>query len=138
MTTGTPTGSAAWLTRYYELCETDIDGAVEYWAADGVLRFANMEPLIGREAIRAAFKRMVAMWAEERHTIVNLWELPGGIVIFEMDVHFRMHDGTEIGVRGAAVQRVENEQFLEQNIYVDLGAVWAAAEKAPAPPVLAG
>lgn len=130
--TGTSSDTAAWIRRYYDACETDIDRAVEYWAPDGVLRFANMEPLHGREAIRAAFKRMVAMWDEEIHTMLDLWELPGGVVIFEMDVAFRMFDGTRLGVRGAAVCHVENEQFLDQSIYVDLSEVWAAAERSAA------
>lgn len=124
----TKTESVAWLHRYYELCETDIDGAMEFWAPEGQLRFANIEPLIGREAIRSSFKEWVSLWDTETHTIVDLWELPGGVLIFELGVAFRMHDGQEFSVRGAAITRVEDGKFLEQRIYVDLGPVWAAAQ----------
>lgn len=129
MAPDTPTRSATWIARYYELCGTkDIDGAMEYWAPHGELRFANEEPLLGRESIRTTFKGFVDVWAKETHTLTNLWELPDGVVIFELDVAFRMHDGTELGVRGAAVNRVEGERFLEQRTYVDMGPVWAAAQ----------
>lgn len=133
MTTGTQTGSAAWIARYYELCGAkDIDGAMEYWTPEGELWFANAEPLFGREAIRTAFKGFVDTWAKETHTLVELWELPGGVVIFELDVAFRMHDGVELGVRGASVSRVAGEQFLYQRTYVDMGPVWAAAQRSGA------
>jgi hypothetical protein len=123
--------SAKWIARYYELCGAkEIDGAMEYWAPEGELRFANEEPLIGREAIRSTFKGFVDMWAKETHTLLNLWELPDGIVIFELAIAFRMHDGTELGVQGAAVNRVDGGRFLQQRTYVDMSPVWAAAQAA--------
>lgn len=132
MPTMTHADTATWLRRYYDACETDIDAAMEFWMPEGELRFANIEPLLGKEAIRASFKEWVSMWAEERHTVVNLWELPEGVLVFELDVDFRMHDGTELGVRGAAITRVQDKRFVDQRIYVDLSPVWAAAQPASA------
>ena len=133
--TGTRAGSAAWIARYYEHCGAkEIDAAMESWAPDGELWFANEEPLIGREAIRSTFKGFVDLWAKETHTLLDLWETPGGVVIFELDLAFRMHDGTELGVRGAAVNRVTGERFLEQRTYVDMSPVWAAVQRSAAAP----
>ena len=131
MATATAAGTTAWIAHYYELCGAkDIDGAMEFWAPEGELRFANAEPVIGREAIRATFKGFVGMWAKETHTLRELWELPGGVVVFELNVEFRMHDGSEVAVVGAAINRVGGERFLEQRTYVDMGPVWAAARGA--------
>ena len=131
MTAALDAEPATWIARYYELCGAkDIDGAMKYWAPEGELRFANEETLIGREAIRSTFKGFVDMWEKETHRLLDLWELPGGVVIFELDIGFRMHDGTELGVQGAAVNRIEGTRFLEQRTYVDMGPVWTAAQQA--------
>lgn len=125
--------AAEWIAHYYELCGTkQIDAAMEYWAPEGVLRFANEEPLVGRENIRATFKGFIDGWEKETHTLLDTWELPDGTVIFELDVHFRLHDGTELSVHGAAVNRVDGERFLEQRTFVDMSPVWAAIQAAAA------
>lgn len=131
MKTATQNATFNWMSRYYELCGAkDIDGAMEYWDSEGELRFANETPLVGREAIRMTFKGFVDMWAKETHTLTQLWELPNGVVIFELDVTFRMHDGREFDVRGMAYNRVSGERFLEQRTYVDMSPIWAAAAEA--------
>jgi ketosteroid isomerase-like protein len=133
-TTTTGNNTAAWISRYYELCGAkDIDAAMEYWAPDGELRFANEAPLTGREAIRETFKGFVDTWAKETHTLLQLWELPNDVVIFELGVEFRLHDGEHVRVQGMAYNRVQGERFLEQRTYVDMSPVWAAAA-ASAPP----
>lgn len=117
--------SATWIKRYYELCGAkDIDGAMEYWAPEGIVRFANEEPLVGREVIRSTFKELVGMWAKETHTVLDLWELPEGLVIFELGVTFLRLDGAEVSVRGATISRVDGERFVEQRTYVDMAPVF--------------
>ncbi|MTD55422.1 nuclear transport factor 2 family protein [Amycolatopsis pithecellobii] len=116
-----------WIGRYYELCGAkDIDRAMEFWAPEGVLRFANFDPLVGRELIHSTLSELVNSWVKETHTLLNLWELTGGLVAFEMDVAFDRHDGQHVSVPGAAVCRVDGERFLEQRIYVDMAPVFAA------------
>jgi ketosteroid isomerase-like protein len=118
----------AWIKRYYALLgEKDIDGAMQYWAPDGELRFANAEPVVGREEIRAKFRELVDSFAKETHTVLDLWELPDDVVIFELGVDFVRLDGGEASVRGATICRVEGERFLEQRTYVDLAPVFAAS-----------
>ncbi|MFD2416466.1 nuclear transport factor 2 family protein [Amycolatopsis pigmentata] len=129
MSVGKGTASAPWIRRYYELCGAkDIDRAMEFWAPEGVLRFANFEPVVGREAIHSVLGGIVDNWVKETHTLLNLWELPGGLVVFEMDVAFDRHDGSHVVVPGAAVCQVEGERFLEQRIYVDMSPVFAPSD----------
>lgn len=133
MTNGSATTSEVWIRRYYELAdELDWDAVMEYWAPDGILRFANFEPCNGRAEIRATFDDLINSWAEERHTLLNIWDLPDGVVVFELGVAFVRHDGVAVDVVGAAVCRVDGERFLEQRIYVDLSPVFAVAAPADA------
>ena len=126
MTMGSGAASEPWIRRYYELCGAkDIDHAVELWAPEGVLRFANHEPVIGREAIHTALSDIVHNWVKETHTLLKFWELPDGLVAFEMDVAFDRHDGQHVVVHGASICRVDGERFLEQRIYVDMSPVFA-------------
>lgn len=118
----------AWIKRYYELADAgDMDGAMEYVAPDGVLRFANHEPLIGRQAIHSAMSELTGNWARQTHTLLDLWELPGNLVAFETEVRFVRHDGTTADVRGAAICRIDGETFLEQRIFVDLSAAFGTS-----------
>lgn len=126
MTVRSGAASEPWIKRYYELCGAkDIDRAMEFWAPDGVLRFANHEPVIGREAIHSVLSGIVHNWVKETHTLLNLWELPGGLVVFEMDVAFDRHDGEHVVVPGASLCQIDGERFLEQRIYVDMSPVFA-------------
>lgn len=124
---GLDTESGKMLRRYYDFCETDVEKAMDFWAPGGSVKFANFEPMIGKETILATFKEWIAMWETEVHILKNVWEQPGGVVIFEMDLEFGMRDGTKIAVSGMAYNRLEDGLLKDQRVYVDLGPVWAAA-----------
>jgi hypothetical protein len=131
MSVGSGGAPEQWIRRYYELCGAkDIDRAMEFWGPKGVLRFANHEPVIGREAIHSVLSEIVHNWVKETHTLLNLWELPGGLVAFEMDVAFDRHNGEHVVVPGAAICQVDGGRFLEQRIYVDMSPVFAPSSAA--------
>lgn len=124
---------ADWIKRYYALLAAkDIDAAMEYWTPEGTLRFGNAEPVVGREAIRAKFKELVGLFEQETHTLIDLWELPDGGIVYELRVTFVRLDGGEATVRGATLGRIEGERWLEQRTYVDLAPVFSAAPSAAA------
>lgn len=126
MTIAYGAASEPWIKRYYELCGAkDIDSAMDFWAAEGVLRFANHEPVRGRDAIHSVLSQIVHNWVKETHTLLDLWELPGDLVVFEMNVAFDRHDGEHVVVPGAAICHVDGERFLEQRIFVDMAPVFA-------------
>ena len=115
-----------WLKRYYELCDAkDIDGCMELWAPDGSLRFGNAEPVFGAHAIRAACTELMNSVATTTHSLLNVWEMPDGLIIFEAGVDFVRLDGGEASVTGLAICRVEGERFLDQRTFVDLTPVFA-------------
>ncbi|QJY48023.1 nuclear transport factor 2 family protein [Pseudonocardia broussonetiae] len=131
MTVSPESGAETWIRRYYQLCGAkDIAGAMEFWAPDGKLTFANFDTVIGRDAIHEALAQIVHSWIKETHTLHHLWVLPGDLVVFEMDVAFDRHDGRHVVVPGAAVCRVGDRCFLEQRIYVDMAPVFAPSEAA--------
>ena len=125
MTVGSD-ATRTWIQRYFEHCGAkDIDAAMEYWAPDGLLRFANDDPIRGRDNIGATFHRFVGNWVKETHTVLDLWELGDGVVIFELHVAFDCHNGSHVEVHGATVCRVDGERFLEQRTYTDMTPVFA-------------
>jgi ketosteroid isomerase-like protein len=122
--------SEPWIQRYYELCGAkDIDNAMRFWAPEGVLKFANHAPVVGRDAIHSVLSDIVHNWVKETHTLLALYQLPGDLVAFEMNVAFDRHDGRHVVVPGAAICQVEGERFLEQRIYVDMAPVFASSTK---------
>ena len=88
-----------WMKRYYELCDAkDIDGCMEFWAPDGRLRFGNAEPVFGAQAICAACTELMNSVAKTTHSLLNVWEMPDVLVIFEAGVDFVRLDGGEASV----------------------------------------
>ncbi|TQM43858.1 nuclear transport factor 2 family protein [Pseudonocardia cypriaca] len=131
MTVDSATGAETWIRRYYQLCGAkDIDGAMEFWAPDGKLTFANFEPVIGRDAIHETLAQIVHNWIKETHSLHHFWLLADDLVAFEMDVAFDRHDGRHVVVPGAAVCRIDDRRFLEQRIYVDMTPVFAPSDAA--------
>lgn len=117
-----------WLKPYMKLCDNkDVDGIMEHWAPDAVLKFAKGEPLVGEPAIRAWFTEFMDGLASQVHKLGRVWELPDGTVFFEAEVDNVRHDGGELTVQGLTVCRVEGEQFLENRTYVDIAPVFAGA-----------
>lgn len=120
-----------WIHRYFTLCaDKEIDAAMEYWAPEGTLQFANHPRVDGRETIRANFKQFVGNWQSETHTVRGVWELDHEHLLIEMRTRFRTHDGNEVTVEGVTFCRFNGERFLEQRTYVDLSPVLAGAAAA--------
>jgi len=128
MTPASGPDSHPWIRQYFTLCaEKDIDAAMEYWAPEGELQFANHPRVIGRETIRNNFKEFVGNWEKETHRIREVWVLDDEHLLVEMRTSFLLHGGGDVTVEGVTFCRIDGERFLEQRTYVDLGPVFAGA-----------
>jgi SnoaL-like domain len=115
-----------WIRDYYRcLDKKDIDASIGYWWPDAVLRFADAEPAVGQQAVRAALTAMVNSVASTTHRPLDFWELPNGVVVFEARVDFVRLDAREVTVAGIAFCQVDGERFLEQRVLVDIAPVYA-------------
>lgn len=115
-----------WLRRYYSLVDAErMDESATFFAEDAKLRFANNEPIVGREGIDATLRGLVESLDGIRHDLKDAWEEEAGVLIYEVDVTYTRKDGGVVTCHGAVVSEVEDELFQEQRIYVDITPVFA-------------
>lgn len=119
------------IRNYYALVDAgDTSAALEMFADDAKLTFANNEPVYGRAAAKATFQHVLDVIDAQAHDVLNTWEAdePDGnrSIVFEFRIRFDLKSGRTISKGGCGVAIVNPEgKFVEQRLYGDLSEVFA-------------
>ena len=115
------------LTRLFAAIDSRDPGAFAAFLADDVLfRFANAEPVRGRDAVSAAVVAFFDSIAGLRHDIVETWVRDDALVCHGT-VTYRRHDGSELAVPFANVLKGDDAGIREYLIFVDTSRLHAPA-----------
>lgn len=118
--------TSAWLSSYYKLVDAkNVNEFVRFFSRDAQLLFANNEPVVGRENIRAALGALLDSVAGIHHEIKRQWESSAGVLIYEVKVTYTRKEGHAVVIPGAVFCSVRDGLFTEQHIYMDLTPVYA-------------
>jgi len=85
-------------------------------------RFANAEPVVGKDNVREAVTGFFSMIAGLAHTIDNVWA-QGDDLICNGRVTYERHDGTELSAPFATIFKLEDGKIADYLIYVDASAL---------------
>jgi len=102
----------------------DPDRFVAHLAPDAVFRFANADPVTGREAVREAVAGFFSTIAGLAHHIRNVWEF-GDMAIAQIDVEYRRKDGKTVTVPNADILTFDGELVRDWQIYIDVAPIYA-------------
>jgi ketosteroid isomerase-like protein len=102
----------------------DPDLFVRNLTPDAVFRFANAEPIIGREAIRETVAGVFSTIDGLKHNIKNIWEV-GDTTIVQIDVEYRRKDGKSVTVPNADILVYDGDLVRDWQIYIDIAPVYA-------------
>lgn len=102
----------------------DPDRFVAHLTPDAVFRFANAEPVTGREAIREAVAGFFATIAGLTHHVRGVWEF-GDITIAQVDVEYRRKDGKTVTVPNADILTFDGDLARDWQIYIDIAPIYA-------------
>jgi ketosteroid isomerase-like protein len=102
----------------------DPDKFVAHLTPDASFRFANAEPVIGREAIKEAVAGFFSSIDGLTHHIKNVWEV-GDTVITQIDVEYRRKDGKTVLLPNADILIYEGDLVKDWQIYIDVTPVYA-------------
>ncbi len=102
----------------------DPDRFVAHLTPDAVFRFANADPVTGREAVREAVAGFFSTIAGLTHHIRNGWEF-GDTAIVQVDVDYRRKDGKTVTVPNADILIFDGDLTRDWQIYIDLTPVYA-------------
>jgi len=102
----------------------DVDRFVAHLAPDVRFRFANADPAVGRDAVRAG---VLAFWATIdglTHHILNSWDF-GDTTVVQIDVEYRRKDGKTVTVPNADILVFDGDLVRDWQIYIDVAPVYA-------------
>ena len=102
----------------------DPDKFVAHLTPDARFRFANADPVIGREAARAAVAGFFGTIDGLTHRILNVWEL-GDTVIAQIDVEYLRKDGKTVVTPNADILIFDGDLVRDWQIYIDVAPVYA-------------
>jgi len=102
----------------------DPDGFVAHLTTDARFRFANADPVTGREATREAVAGFFGTIDGLTHHIRNVWEV-GDTVITQIDVEYLRKDGKTVIVPNADILVFDGDLVRDWQIYIDVTPVYA-------------
>ena len=102
----------------------DPDKFVAHVTPDAKFRFANADPVTGREAVKEAVTGFFSSIDGLTHHILNVYE-SGETVIAQIDVEYRRKDGKSVTVPNADILVFDGDLVRDWQIYIDVTPVYA-------------
>lgn len=103
---------------YRTIDRMDARGMAEFFTEDASFRFANNEPVVGREGIAGLAGAIFSSVRGIAHEILNLWEVPGAL-LSEGLVTYTRHDGSEIRLPFVTVSEIVEGKIRDYRVYID-------------------
>jgi ketosteroid isomerase-like protein len=102
----------------------DPEKFVAHLTPDARFRFANADPVIGREAVKEAVAGFFSTIDGLTHHIKNVWEFED-TVIAQIDVEYLRKDGKTVIAPNADILIYEGDLVRDWQIYIDVAPVYA-------------
>lgn len=102
----------------------DVDTYLEPFAEDARFRFANQDPVHGRENIRQAVVGALDALGTTNHTIVEVWHHPDTIIA-EFSIGFHAGTDRQVTLPCVSVIRLRDNAVVDYRITMDVAPVFA-------------
>jgi len=103
---------------YQSIDAMDAQAFTGFLTDGASFRFANAEPVVGKDNVREAVGGFFSMIAGLSHRLDNVWA-EGDDLISNGNVTYQRHDGTELSVPFATIFKLEDGKIADYLIYVD-------------------
>ena len=116
--------SIAWITRLFHSIDTnDTDTFAGFLTPDALFKFANQEPVIGKEAARQTVAEFLSSIKAIQHDVLDVWEKEGATACHGI-VTYTRHDSSQLRVPFANVFKMQGDLIQEYLIYVDASQLY--------------
>jgi len=105
--------------------DQDHDAIAAATATDVHFRFGNAAPTTTQSELLAAARTFRGAIADQRHTILDIWEVDDGTVIAAMNVYYRRIDGGELNLPCCNIFQLRDGIVHSYLIYMDANPVIA-------------
>ena len=110
---------------YRKVDAMDTDGFVNLFTQDGIFRWANMPPVIGKQNITAFLTGFFQSIKAIKHTDLEYWEVPG--VRFATGyVNYTRHNETVLRVPFSVILKFKGDLINEFLIFVDTSELYSS------------
>lgn len=108
---------------YRKVDAMDTNGFVRLFTEDGIFRWANMPPVVGKQNITAFLDGFFQSIREIRHTDLEYWDLPG-IKFATGYVNYTRHNDSFLRVPFSVILKFKGELVHEFLIFVDTSELY--------------
>jgi ketosteroid isomerase-like protein len=122
--TGDKTEGVNFKKLFASIDAMDTESFLSLIAEDAIFRFGSTPPVQGHVAIRAAVESFFASFAALRHDLQRL-VAGGDAVVYEGEVTYTRHDGSNITLPFANIFEVEAGLISVYRIYIDIAPLFA-------------
>ena len=102
----------------------DATAFTSHMAEDCVLRFANSDEIVGRDAIEAAIAGFFTTIKGLTHRIVEEWEVDETTIV-QLEATYTRMDDRKVTLPAVTIYRRGADLIDEYRVYVDLAPVYA-------------
>jgi ketosteroid isomerase-like protein len=102
----------------------DARAFASHLSQDCVLRYANNDEVVGRDAIEAAIAGFFGTIKGLRHDVLDEWNVDDATII-RFDVTYTRHDNGQVTVPAVTIYRRGDELIDDYRIFIDLTPVYA-------------
>jgi ketosteroid isomerase-like protein len=102
----------------------DATAFASHLAEDCVLRFANADEVVGRDAIQVAIAGFFSTIKGLSHHIVEQWDVDGTTIV-QLEVTYTRTDDRQVTLPAITIYRRGAELIDEYRIYIDLAPIYA-------------
>ena len=103
----------------------DSKGFASYITENGIFKFGNNEPVVGREAIRDYVANFFSVIKSSEHKVINFWE-QNNTVIWQGEVAYTRLDDKKVTVCFVNIFSMQDELIKEYLIYIDNSPLFQA------------
>ena len=102
----------------------DAKAFASHLAEDCVLRFANTEEVVGRDAIEGAIAGFFGTIKGLSHHIVEQWDVDATTIV-QLEATYTRMDDRRVTLPAVTIYQRDGDLIDEYRIYVDLAPVYA-------------
>ena len=102
----------------------DAKAFASHLAEDCMLRFANADEVVGRDAIEEAIGGFFSTIKGLSHHIVGQWDVDDTTVV-QLEVTYTRMDDRRVTLPAVTIYRRGGDLIDEYRIYIDLGPIYA-------------
>jgi SnoaL-like domain len=114
---------AEWVWNYFRDVDSfDPNNVTKHYTENGQFRFANQEPVRGKEAIAQLLAEFYQNLQAMSHRNVGLW-LGNNSAVFEAEVTFTRKDGSQLTLPAASIIRRSGELVYDFRMIMDVSPV---------------